>query len=662
MKLAYRRDVDGLRGLAVLAVIGFHAFPGKIHGGFVGVDIFFVISGFLISSLIAKEIEAGAFSLGGFYARRAKRIFPALIVVLIASMLAGWFLLTPVEYRNLGWDVGAAAGFVANFALLQQQGYFDAAAELKPLLHLWSLGIEEQFYIVWPLLLMAAVRRQRASAIAFVVLVASLGCSIVLSGKHPLAAFYLPFTRFWELALGAVLALGMPTGWPRRKTADDSRLIALYRQHQGVVHDTAAWLGIALLAAAVLLISKDRIFPGWWALLPTVGTGLLIFAGPAAWFNRTVLSHRALVYVGLISYPLYLWHWPMLVFARIARFGDEPTVLMKFALIGAAFVLADLTYRWIEKPIRFGAPTISKPVGASIALVTAGCLGLLIHANAGLPARFPGDLQNLLRDFQNEASSAARTGSCFLVSSQDAPAFDSACDSAGQPGAPVVVLWGDSYAATLFPGLAALQQNSSAFRLAQYTASGCPPVFAFASPARENCAAVNALIGSKIELLRPDTVIMAGRWNLYDGRNGWGSIEEAAIRATMVRLKAAGVKRIVVIGQFPDWRLPPPKIRTRMYQIRAMDFLRADAISPPPERNSSFLNLSAFDTDEAARRMFSAAGAIFLSPSASLCNRDGCLLTVPGGKGEPMAWDHGHLTIAGSVFFVASNAQQLLGR
>jgi hypothetical protein len=460
----------------------------------------------------------------------------------------------------------------------------------------------------------------------------------MLTPRDPTAAFYLPMSRVWELAAGAVLAL-LPA-----------------RARRASVDDAAVWSGVVLLAAAAVLIDRERVFPGWWAVIPVAATILLIFAGPASSVGR-LLSHRTLVAIGLISYPLYLWHWPMLVFARIARFGAEPTILMKLALIAASFVLAYLTYRWIERPFRFGKPLPIKPLGAAAGLAATACLGLMIWSQAGLPARYDGSIQALVQDFQTYSNRAYRTGTCFLTDTQTPAAFTADCVT-GPPSNPLVLLWGDSYAAHLFPGLKQLQRDK-AFGLAEYTASGCPPILGFVSTQRTNCDAINRFVMARIEMLKPHTVILAGRWNLYDGRGGWGTMDRAAIRATLARLDASGVRRIVVVGQFPAWSLAPSRILIRDHQLRMLT-RDTNQPRPLPEYGTEYLDQQAFAIEETVRQQWSAPNVSFISPRATLCTTAGCRLIAPGNPPQPVAWDHGHLTAAGSAYFVSANAEQML--
>jgi peptidoglycan/LPS O-acetylase OafA/YrhL len=335
-KSDYRPDIDGLRAIAILAVIIYHAFPKLLPGGFTGVDIFFVISGYLISKHIWEDLAAESFSIRTFYARRVRRIFPALSVILLVSLALGWLILAPSEYERLAKHVEGGAGFVANLFYWKEAGYFDTAADTKPLLHLWSLGIEEQFYIAWPLILVFLWRRpHHAPWVMPGVLVSSFLYSLWLVRHNPVADFYSPLSRCWELALGAVLAHHV---LHRFKT--DQRL-----------HELLAWAGLVLITAGIVLIDNKMPFPGYWALLPTLGTASMILAGEQSWLNRRLLSLNAMVWVGLISYPLYLWHWPLLSFARIMNSATPPPAV-RAVLLAVSVLLAWLTYLWVERPVR----------------------------------------------------------------------------------------------------------------------------------------------------------------------------------------------------------------------------------------------------------------------------------------------------------------------
>jgi peptidoglycan/LPS O-acetylase OafA/YrhL len=648
---AYRPDVDGLRALAVLAVVGFHAFPSKVAGGFVGVDIFFVISGFLISSIILKDLERDKFSFLEFYARRAKRIFPALAAVLIACLSVGWFVLFPDDYQQLGKHVSAGAGFVGNFAALQEAGYFDASGSFKPLLHLWSLGIEEQFYIVWPGLLLLSWRwRHGPILLASAILIVSFASNLLLTITNQPAAFYLPVTRFWELMLGCLVAIAQSKG----QLIERFEQLSLGRGH--MMKELAAWLGMALILAAAALINQNSSFPGLWALLPTLGSVLLIASGGATVIGRRLLGHPLLVHIGLISYPLYLWHWPILAFVRIFHY-EEPSRWERTVCIVAAFILAELTYRYVERPIRFGALTPTKPVMTAVALGCAGSLGLAIFGHAGVPDRFPADVQRWVRDFRSDVLTSGEVR-CFVEPTQSISKLNPSCDGTDQPNLRKVVLWGDSHAAQLVPGLREIERKQNNFSLAQYTASGCPPIFGFVTRRIPNCGLINEYAARKIEQVRPDLVIMAGRWDLYDGSDGVGRVDFDVIQMTIERLKSLGVKHVVAIGQFPIWKVAPQKILARSYRLAAAGF--GPTQNTLRERDKRLLNPSTFARSEDIRQAFQAAGVTVVSPLSTFCDNKGCLLVVPGG--EPVSWDRdGHLTEAGSIYFVTTNAENILG-
>lgn len=400
-QLKYRADIDGLRAIAVLSVVGFHAFPFWIQGGFIGVDIFFVISGFLITTLILTQLKINTFSLIEFYGRRIKRIFPALLLVLTASYAFGWFVLLADEYKQLGKHIAGGAAFISNFLFWKENGYFDNAAETKPLLHLWSLGVEEQFYILWPLLLWFSWK-QRLNLLSMAIAVAfmSFVLSIALVRGDPVAAFYLPQTRFWELLTGAILACSIPH-WesvflkltqqchseggfiPRRWTPEATG---------NTVKNVQSMAGALLITVGILVITKEQMFPGWWVLLPTMGTILIISAGSQAWLNRTVLSNRVLVGLGLISFPLYLWHWPLLSFARVLT-NETPSRAVRVVVVVVSIVLAYLTYELIERPLRVGQYAKQKIIALVILMTGMGYVGYNSYQRDGLQFRVKGFTQ-----------------------------------------------------------------------------------------------------------------------------------------------------------------------------------------------------------------------------------------------------------------------------
>lgn len=455
----YRPDIDGLRAIAVLSVVAFHAFPGWMRGGFIGVDVFFVISGFLISTIIFENLEQGSFSFTAFYARRIKRIFPALILVLAATYSFGWGALFADEYKQLGKHIAAGAGFVSNFVLWHEVSYFDNSAETKPLLHLWSLGIEEQFYLVWPLLLWLAWKRKLGLlAVTLVVAAVSFYWNLRDVKQDITAAFYSPQTRFWELLGGSVLAwelLHKREAYARLKHKANGWLAsAIDRNRQDAGGDTLANLfalsGFGLLLYGFWHIHKGLGFPGLWALVPVLGSVLVIAAGPAAWVNRTVLANRVAVWFGLISFPLYLWHWPILSFARIVT-SEVPAWDIRAAAVVLSVALAWLTYQLVEKRIRFGGHGNVKVAGLALLMLMVGYAGYNTYARDGLAFRDLVKINASIKSGEDGGAGAFMIHGCgsndaFL----NAHVGNCVTDSRGTSR---FALLGDSKAAALFPGL-----------------------------------------------------------------------------------------------------------------------------------------------------------------------------------------------------------------
>ena len=396
----YRADIDGLRAVAILPVLLFHAFPSRLSGGFVGVDVFFVISGFLISSIIFRHIKDESFSFLDFYARRVRRLFPALSLVLCATLIFGWFSLDADEFKMLGGHIAAGAGFVQNFVLWGEVGYFDVSSELKPLLHLWSLAIEEQYYLLFPLVVWVAWRiRVNLLSLVLFIAILSFSANLISVRSDPLTTFYFPHTRVWELMAGAILAaVSRSVGIKQALTSSSTTPavvhyfnVALSNVAQrigtfckscakiiGLNRSLLSFIGFGLIAASTLVFDKGHHFPGWRALVPVLGTLMIIYAGQHAWINRYVLANKAVVFIGLISYPLYLWHWPLLSFARIIE-SELLSASIRLSLLTLSFVLATLTYVLIEKPARAGNYQRAWATGLIVAMLVIASLGWMAH-------------------------------------------------------------------------------------------------------------------------------------------------------------------------------------------------------------------------------------------------------------------------------------------
>ena len=456
---AYREDIDGLRAVAVLAVLAFHAFPGRLSGGFSGVDVFFVISGFLISRNICARLDDRRFSLLDFYARRVRRIFPALLVVLAACAVFGWVVLLPDELTQLFDHVWSSAAFVQNFRLLAESGYFDTDSALKPLLHLWSLSIEEQFYLLCPLLLMQVRAPRLRLALVLLLTLLSFTANLRWVVSDPAGAYYLPHTRFWQILAGVVLALA-----PRAR---------LNTQLRGAI----AWLGALLLTAGFALLTKGVRYPGWWGLVPTLGAVFLIGAGPDSWLAINVLSRRAVTFIGRISYPLYLWHWPILVFIRILGATTNPSTTAKIVGLGASFVLAMLTYWFIEQPGQrdaAGAEGSQRRVTELVlAMVCVGSIALILGRwNAPLPRPIASMAANesALRDL-NFAQYVPKFPACSEAERAAMQGLGYCMRSAARN--PTAAILGDSHAYRIFSGVASIDTRRVWLLAGNQS---CPPV------------------------------------------------------------------------------------------------------------------------------------------------------------------------------------------
>ncbi len=400
-KREYRSDIDGLRAIACLAVVAFHAFPEYILGGFIGVDIFFVISGFLISGILYRNlydpVTVGQIDIVDFYIRRIRRIFPALLAVLLFMLVLGWFILLPDEYSLLGKHIFGGATYSNNIILFLESGnYFNANSNAKPLLHLWSLGIEEQFYLIFPLLLLLLYRLRINMLVGLSIFtVLSFWANMnAINNDEQTVAFYLPWCRFWELSIGGILAYIVhyyQESLTRLKTVCNKVLQSKNstienNKQDNVINNWLSTIGLCAIVCGVLFILNDTSFPGWKALIPVLGAFLIIGAGKQAWINQHLLSNKVMVFIGLISYPLYLWHWSLLSVAYIWD-GILPNIWLRFVLVILAFLLAIMTYYFIEPALRYGKHGGLKAVSLFLVLFSVGGVGYWVNDNVGFPNR-----------------------------------------------------------------------------------------------------------------------------------------------------------------------------------------------------------------------------------------------------------------------------------
>ena len=493
----HRGDIDGLRAVAILSVLVFHAWPESLPGGFVGVDVFFVISGYLISGIIFKGLLRNSFSFFDFYVRRIKRIFPALALVLCFVWLAGWLSTLSDEFAQLGKHIAAGAGFVSNFAFWKEAGYFDRDAALKPLLHLWSLGIEEQFYIGWPLLVFLGWKRKfNLLAIIVAVGTASFILNVSRIATHEAATFYLPVTRIWELSIGCMLAY-----WQVFEPPELSDKYAALK-------NAIAALGALLLIVAVVFIDPYKLFPGWWALLPTVGTFCLIAAGKQAWINHRILGSPPMVFIGLISYPLYLWHWPLLSFQRIIE-PDEPTNIAKILTLALAFALAWLTYRFVETPIRSNESS-GRLIAAALVTGVAG-IGLIGYLSLSAV------IQPRSANYGLDKIIAASTGVAFSGPRLRRMSENPNLLSTQGGNVNTVLFIGDSHIEQYYPRIdRLLTGNPGSTRGVVFVSSGgCPPMPQVKDDHHRYCDGLVELAMAYAAKPNVDTVVIGANWMRY---------------------------------------------------------------------------------------------------------------------------------------------------
>jgi peptidoglycan/LPS O-acetylase OafA/YrhL len=455
----WRADIDGLRAIAVLSVVAYHAMPSLLTGGFVGVDVFFVISGYLITGLLLKEHQESRFSLIKFYERRARRIFPALAVVLAVTVLIEFAVGYPAQVASTSKYGVASALSLANIALWRGTDYFDTASNVKPFLHLWSLGVEEQFYLVWPLLLAALVRTRFFFLMVAIACLASLASSEMLVVTHGKSVFYLPWFRAWELGLGCLLAMFESRGWAGERVLSD-------RLAEG-----AASVGVMLIVGSAILLTSRSPFPGLNAVAPVAGSALVIWAGsrstPLTGFISRLLASRPFVYIGLISYALYLWHWPLLSVPITA--GIDLGTFQRLTLVVVAFVLSALTFRWIETPARHAAVPRRATVLSCVGLLAACSLSVLVYFAEAWANSSP-ERQQVVKALEWQQLDADRSGCPDAINRMEPTLVYCRTARAAPPQA---LVWGDSHADSLYPGLVAMDPDRNWMLLGHF---GCPPV------------------------------------------------------------------------------------------------------------------------------------------------------------------------------------------
>jgi peptidoglycan/LPS O-acetylase OafA/YrhL len=647
--IAYRPDIDGLRAVAVGTVVLFHAHLGLFPGGFVGVDVFFVISGYLITSIIARELDTGTFSLLSFYERRIRRIFPALMVVIAACLVVGAWRMTSRHYNDVAEAALAAIGFHSNIYFADKAGYFMPAAETLPLLHTWSLGVEEQFYVVAPLLLMALWRyRASVAPVLVTLMLIAVVVSIWGTAQDNDTAFYMPHTRAVELMIGMVLGVGLVPAvrapWARQMLSA---------------------LGLLMIAVSASVYTSATPFPGPAALLPCLGSALIIHCGGGALGTSLVgrlLSTRPTVWLGKISYSLYLWHWPIFAFAAY-EWGEIP-VAGRIALIVVSIALAAATYRWVEQPARTSRVVLTPPRVFAAGLSSAGVLAALagvIVATHGWPGRLPTAAAAVEATATKRSDRGSRCAAA--LKGRRAPS----CRLGDTAGPAQILIWGDSHAQALERQFDEVGKELGV-SVVMVLGSGCPPILD--SGARDGFGKPKCrkVPGHAMEALDSGTirhVILAARWSGYTGRpadeaadrpaGSYGSsdvsleIESAfkqSFARTVARLREAGM-RVTLLGPVPELPVHLPSAMTKA-MMRGREFKLDYDFSKFSKRQATILTLLA--QSEALPRVD------VIYPDRIICPLGKCRFVVDG---MPIYRDDDHLSPLGGGLLKPSLVRSL---
>jgi peptidoglycan/LPS O-acetylase OafA/YrhL len=628
-----RRDIDGLRALAVIPVVLFHFGISPFSGGFVGVDVFFVISGFLITGILYREINAGRFSFVDFWARRARRILPALSVVLLVTLALGWLLFTDKDFSELGRTVRYQSLFISNILFMREDGYFQPASELKPLLHTWSLAVEEQYYVFFPLLMVSLVRHVRHWRwMLLALLLVSFGLNILCIERKPDFVFFSLPSRAWELLCGAMLAV-----------------LPVSRAPKPRVRQATAIAGLIAVLFAVFTFDRTTAFPGWAAVVPVLGAAALIWSGAqgTTWVGR-LLSMRALVWIGLLSYSLYLWHWPVYVYANaISSDGIQPWEAGGWILLSLS--IAWLSWRFVELPFRekqLLGGSKSVLVAGFIAIGAFALLGSLVRSADGFPQRMTG------KELAFAKARTWRAGQldCMYVSSDKT--LDRACLIGEKPDViPRLMVWGDSHSAALMPALK-IASGEVGQPVWLYSMSGCPPILS--DDPRQRCRDFNDRTMQQVRRSGIKDVLLASNWTLYvygredgdkkvllnqhDDQAQAEARMERALRARVVQIRKAGAQ-VWLFKEVPQQQKGSVSRLTSLERIgRSTSGLgrpAADYLARESFLNELFDSMSEADS-----------GVHVIDPYPMMCEGGICHVEIDG---QSQYKDDGHLSDAGGA-------------
>ncbi|HEX9587818.1 MAG TPA: acyltransferase family protein [Bradyrhizobium sp.] len=629
MNSAYREDIDWLRAIAVLAVVAFHFEAPAVFGGFVGVDIFFVISGYLITGIIQAEVRSGTFSFARFYERRARRLLPALYVMVALTAIPSLHYLLSSERLEFFRSVAAVVTFTSNFFFWLQSGYFDHAAVEKPLLHTWSLAVEEQFYLALPVVLWVLLRFLRVGRIALAVALGAMAlvsfalCLWLMHTERSANAFFMSPPRAWEFLIGGLVAA---PGLPVLRNA--------------LAQQIARGIALVLLAIPIFSLRPGPGFPGVNALLPCIGAAVFIWSGiGVATQIRSPYSHHSVIrFFGQISYSLYLWHWPLFTFARFSKTSLVLDPLDKMELFALTVAISYLSWRFVEQPFRLRTPAPAnrgafRMAGLATAVLLAGSAGGIILSQMPSGA----DRDAMMLDVYNSYDVRAiyRAGSCFRY---DGGVLDDARCLSAVADKQNVLLWGDSYAAQYYHGLDRTIDREHV-NLLQATQAACMPTLNASAQGNASCRSFAGQTDALFHDRKPDLVILSADWLEYARPPRFDGMI-ADLNQTIARINAMGVA-VVLLGPGVQFRSRLPSMLMRA-QLRHIDPLPQDFVLP-----------DIFGLDRMMKAALPAHEKFsYISVVDAICPARRCPLTIDGGI--PLAWDHAHLTAEGSVYVMES--------
>lgn len=659
MSIQYRPEIDGLRAISVLIVVFYHAFPTLLPGGMIGVDVFFVISGFLITSILLSGPTFNIDRAIDFYSRRARRLFPALILVLFSCYAFAWVALYPDQMKELGWHIGASSVFLSNFAYLSEAGYFDQASELKPLLHLWSLAVEEQFYLFWPFLMLALLSKNRWKSCLPLLIAVSFTTGAVLTFQNADLAYYSPFSRFWELWAGAMLAFLTKQDGQNKQFL----ILGMNKRYRQRFLDIAASVSLLFLLIAPFFIRSEHGFPGWQALPVVFFAVVLVYTSQFSQPIQGLLSRPLLVYVGKLSYSFYLWHWPVLAFLAITEPSVQPTV--KILAIGFAFLLASLTFHAIEKPIaRQGNGT---SLALTLGLFLVGFIGLNAHHRNGLEFRdvnyqvyksrvlasfgleglqaysvesvpdeadlnvflannplYPDQLQRVAALLKEDPTALSRMAENHKLSYRPTRKCESYTrDCASGFGLRKVLILGDSYSADVY---AALKHAYPNIQFKGFFGPGCTPISIRYKEPNNRCAQLLSQAKSEMHQHKFDLLILAAKWPAHFTP----LLDDIAVYSGLV-------PKIAVFG-------PGPTFSTDVSHVLMQSSPGAQLLL----KLKNVQNSEPFITNDGMKKLCEMENVAYFDRLKPFCENGFCKVTITGG--ELLIYDSGHLSPHGAKY------------